>query len=380
MPALKALILVLVQLVLASGIAPGKTISEKLQSLHRWDSHWYSDIASRGYVSPVPPVAQGQESNVTHFPGYPLLIRATAAVTGAEGKWPALLASWLMAWLSWCYVFALFNRWKTPPLRQGLSIMLLAGFPTALFMVAAYSESLFMAAILGFVYWTGRPGAVGWALAALHGSTASATRIAGIVLAFMIPRQWKKPQAWALNGVALSGLLLFFAYCSKKFGMWDIYLVRQRMGWGNEPRLSALALPASYAPRFSNWLDYNSFGKGMNAVLLALLLALTVALAVKYKRRVPLRHVEGLQFLALSLGLFAIFIVTMSANGFHLVARYDYPIWFFAVLGATSLFQDDCYNRRESAAITAILSLCAGGMVWLQCHFLRIFTEGGPVI
>ena len=60
MVVLKALFVVLIHLALVSGAAPGSTVSEKMQCLHRWDSHWYSDIATRGYVSTVPPVPRGE--------------------------------------------------------------------------------------------------------------------------------------------------------------------------------------------------------------------------------------------------------------------------------------------------------------------------------
>ena len=368
---LKALFVVLIHLALVSGAAPGSTVSEKMQSLHRWDSHWYSDIATRGYVSTVPPVPRGEESNVTHFPGYPLMIRAVTVVTGATGKWPALIAAWLMAWALWFYVFALFQRWRVGALGQGLASLLMMGFPTAFFSVAAYSESLFLAAILGFVFWAGRPGPLSFGVAAIHGVAATATRIAAVVLAFAVPR--------VLNALAMLGALAFFAYCQAKFGMWNIYLVRQDMGWGNKTTFSALFSPSSYAPHFTHWLDYNEFGKGMNLVLLLVIIAIFGFLALGMKRGRALHH-EGLRLLSIAVGLFALLIVSLHATGYHLVARYHYPIWFLLVLGATGVFSGKKTAGAPRPLLVAATAICAVAMIWLQCHFVRIFTEGGPVM
>src|SRR6266478_1825937 len=55
--------------------------------------------------------------------------------------------------------------------------------PAAFFLVAGYSESLFLMALLGFIYWSAAEGSSAKFWAAVHGIVMSATRIVGIVCA-----------------------------------------------------------------------------------------------------------------------------------------------------------------------------------------------------
>src|SRR5260370_23309192 len=50
------------------------------RSLLQWDSRLYADISERGYRSTVPPIDDGEASNVAFFPGFPFFARAVALV------------------------------------------------------------------------------------------------------------------------------------------------------------------------------------------------------------------------------------------------------------------------------------------------------------
>src|SRR5207249_8092520 len=75
------------------------------------------------------------------------------------------------------------KRWNiSAPLQVGGALLILT-HPAAFFLIAAYSESLFLMALLGFIYWSSAQGRASKVWAALHGVVMSATRIVGIVCA-----------------------------------------------------------------------------------------------------------------------------------------------------------------------------------------------------
>src|SRR4029453_3273517 len=100
------------------------------------------------------------------------------------------------------------------------TILILAN-PAAFFLVAAYSESLFLMALLGFIYWSAAEGRTAKVLAAVHRGGMSATRIIGIVCAaFPLVRSafqtgcrgLLKPGKWLRENQAAVGLT-FVAAC-----------------------------------------------------------------------------------------------------------------------------------------------------------------------
>ncbi|MFN8174904.1 MAG: mannosyltransferase family protein [Solirubrobacteraceae bacterium] len=135
----------------------------------RWDSVWFLDIASGGYAP--------EAARAAFFPLYPAL----AAIAGAPAGSPligGLLVSWgaLLAGLAAVHRLAardLGERYAAP------ALMVLAWFPSSLFLSAAYSESLFLALSAG-TFLAARRGA--WACAGVLGALAAATRSTGVLL------------------------------------------------------------------------------------------------------------------------------------------------------------------------------------------------------
>jgi len=135
----------------------------------RWDTTWFLSIAHDGYA--------GDTSRAAFFPLYPLL---------AQGIVGGLVLSLVCALLG----LAALHRLGTIELGDAparAAVWLVACFPMAFFLSAVYSESLFLALSVGAVLAarTDR-----WAVAALLGALASATRSAGVLLLVPLALLW----------------------------------------------------------------------------------------------------------------------------------------------------------------------------------------------
>ena len=162
-------------------------------------------------------------------------------------------------------LFLSFLRTMEPAFHwQFLGALAILAHPAAFFLVAGYSESLFLMALIGFLYWSARGIATRTVLAAIHGIVMSATRIVGLpcALAPLVKRIWELGAAslrnvrdWLPNygdgpsclaARPCSAALGFFVYCQFRWGHWDIYMLTQQFGWGIEPDYLAIFKPSSY--------------------------------------------------------------------------------------------------------------------------------------
>jgi hypothetical protein len=248
-----ALLLTLAQVVMVSLVGG-------YRGLHQWDSNWYARIAAEGYPEDLPRERE-RMAEVGFFPGYPLAVRAVARLTGLPVETATLVAAQLAACGVWAYVLLFLRRDRVPVPLAAASVFLLVAHPSAFFLAAGYSESLFLCATLGFVYWSSAGGPAGWLLAALHGVVMTATRIVGLPLA-VVPlllalvslvrgeRPWGDViRAGVLGAVACLGGLHFFAFCQWQYGRWDAYMYAQVAGWGVAPDYLALLKSSAYCPR-----------------------------------------------------------------------------------------------------------------------------------
>src|SRR5471032_3344550 len=121
--ALLAAAITLGQVGLFLSVAPGRSLGERCLSGFQWDSVWYADIAQRGYVSTIPPVANGALSNVTHFPAYPMGIRVVIRAFGVNDRVAALATAQLCAWGFWMYVVLTLKRWSLQGFAATLAVI-----------------------------------------------------------------------------------------------------------------------------------------------------------------------------------------------------------------------------------------------------------------
>lgn len=134
----------------------------------RFDTNWYLNIAQRGY---------SDAASAVYFPLYPFLIRVVGALVGN-----ALFAALLISNLALIGALAMLYRlsdalFGVPSARRTLAYGLL--FPTAFFLQAAYTESLFLFFALAAFDFARRDK---WIVAALFGALAALTRLQGALL------------------------------------------------------------------------------------------------------------------------------------------------------------------------------------------------------
>ena len=246
-------------------LAPEGPFSFRYQTLVQHDGYWFANIIDRGYQTIVPPINHKvmEVSNVAFFPAYPALAGAIRAMSGVETETALLIAAQLAAWAFWTYFFLFCARWKISPTLRFFGALSILAHPAAFFLVAGYSESLFLMALIGFIYWSGAQGRAAKFMAAVHGIIMSATRIVGVpCAAFPVVRAvcnngwgalrdvrgWFRNYGSAVIGMATAilGAVSFFVYCQFRWGRWDMYMLTQAAGWNIEPDYFAVFRPASY--------------------------------------------------------------------------------------------------------------------------------------
>src|SRR5205085_7098730 len=137
-----------------------------------------------------PAGAHGQ-TNLAFFPGYPIAARVVSRLLHTSAALSLLITSQLSACVFWGVFLHALRQWRVTSSVAAAAIALIFCHPAAFFMVVAYSESLFFASLLIFLFWGARARLSVGALvaAAVGGYIASATRIVGAPLA-AIPLLW----------------------------------------------------------------------------------------------------------------------------------------------------------------------------------------------
>ena len=161
-PLLAGLFVTLVQIFVAVVlIAPPGPLSFRYDTLIQHDSYWFANIVDRGYDTHGS-ADQPQDDGGFQRRVFPGLSRACAALLryGLHlSTYDALLiTAQAAAWGFWSYFFLFCDRWKISPLLQFFGALAIVAHPTAFFLVAGYSESLFLMALFGFMYWSSARG------------------------------------------------------------------------------------------------------------------------------------------------------------------------------------------------------------------------------
>ncbi|HTU16816.1 MAG TPA: hypothetical protein VMG10_02035 [Gemmataceae bacterium] len=248
------LLLTVLQVLVACLLSGRDNLHDAYLSLCQWDTYWYSTIVEGGYNA-VPNVRG--EANVGFFPGYPCLTRQLRTLTGLPTADALLLTAQLSCWAFWSYLLLLLSSWGVSRRMALAAVLSVLAYPAAFFLVAGYSESLFLACALGFLYWSEREGPFAAGLAAVHGFGMTATRLVGLPLAVYpvakillgaapgsgppLRDRLARCTVPLLIGLATAGGgLSFFLFCQARFGCWNLYMQTQHMGWGVTPDYLAL--------------------------------------------------------------------------------------------------------------------------------------------
>lgn len=257
------------QLALAFYLSPAHRPADVYANLCHWDCAWYSSIVHDGYHSPVPPIAQKPEvSNVAFFPGFPILGRVAHVSFGMKPELALVLIAQICAVLFWATLWMTLRSWQVSYQGSMLVVLGMLSHPAVFFLIAGYSESLFLATLLLFIFSAqesfrlkfGKQSAWG----SVSGFMMSATRIVGIpVSIFPLLNGFSKtvlnrrpfPPKLFLRTVLTSllaslGALTFLAYCKLKYGRYDLYMETQRIGWGIVPDYAAILKWKEFAYTF----------------------------------------------------------------------------------------------------------------------------------
>jgi hypothetical protein len=392
-PLLAGLIITLLQLAMAMGLlAPEGSFSERYATLVQHDSYWFMNIVDRGYQTIVPPIDHKvmEVSNVAFFPAYPAIAAAFRYGLNISTGTALLITAQLAAWGFWSYFFLFCRRWNISTALQICGALLIAAHPAAFFLIAGYSESLFLMALLGFIYWSIAEGRSAKFCAAAHGIVMSATRIVGIVCAafplvrsvfqtrwrgLFEPKPWfrKEKPAIVMTLVAGFGAVGFFTYSQLRWGHWDIYMLTQAAGWGIVPDYLAVFKPSSYrwfVPALNDPTEASQMSMTLGAVLFV---GIAICeLSIRRWAGLPIR--AGIYFCA-----FVIYYLSVSGVAcvdMESMLRYEFCAHALIVLAFLNFVRQfrvpPVLVRAFGIAAVALLSaagLCVQG--WYVWNFTR---------
>jgi hypothetical protein len=331
-----------------------------LAKLCQFDSTWYARITEHGYQGTVPPTFNADQNNAGFFPGFPAFVTIVRSATGLPTKAATLIAAQLSCVVFWTYVFLFFRRWLVPIQVAVVGTLFLAAQPCAFYLIAGYSESLFLASLLGFLYWSNRGGLLAWWLAASHGFVMTATRMVGfpvVVGPFLVSLLMlgiKRPhgtsrsvdsrsmlRAAGLAATASLGGLFFFAHCARTFGRWDLYMQTQKL-WGVSPDYLAVFYPEIYRiflPEVSvgGFLDPKELSR-LSVPLTAAVLSAVIALEICGVRRRPgcIIATRAVLYWA-ALAMFYTSICGVYSVRMNSMIRYVFPVYVMLVLAVVHL-------------------------------------------
>src|SRR5215470_10001226 len=394
-PLLAGCIVTILQIVMAVALlAPEEPIAERYSALVQHDSYWFMNIIDRGYQTVVPPVDHKvmEVSNVAFFPAYPAIAALIRNAFNIRSGTALLITAQLAAWGFWSYFFLFCKRWKVAASLQVCGTLLILANPAAFFLVAAYSESLFLMALFGFIYWSTAEGRTAKVIAALHGIVMSATPIVGIVCAAfplvlsVFQTGWRellKPGKWLRENLAAVGLTLlaacggiaFFILCQVRWGHWNLYMLTQAAGWGIVPDYLAVVRPENYRwfiPALNNPTEMSQLSMTLGAMLLVAIAVVELIPAIRRRAGLPVR--AGIYFCAAT--IYYLSVSGVACVDMESMLRYEFIAYALIVLALLNFLRQfrtaPVWERAFGTAAVALVSaagLCVQG--WYVWNFTR---------
>jgi len=394
-PLLAGFAVTVLQIVMAVALlAPEESIAERYSALVQHDSYWFMNIIDRGYQTIVPPIDHKvmEVSNVAFFPAYPAIAALFRNAFNIRTGTALLITAQLAAWGFWTYFFLFCRRWRVASSLQICGTLLVLANPAAFFLVAAYSESLFLMALLGFIYWSTEEGRTARILAAMHGIVMSATRIIGIVCAaFPLVRSafqtgWRgllKPRKWVRENLTAVGLTIvaacggigFLVLCQLRWGHWDLYMRTQAAGWGIVPDYLAVVRPESYrwhVPELNDPTEMSQLSMTLGAVLFVVIAICELIPAIRRRAGLPVRG--GIYFCAAT--IYYLSVSGVACVDMESMLRYEFSAYALIVLALLNFLRQfrtsPLWVRAFGTATVALVSaagLCVQG--WYVWNFTR---------
>jgi len=213
-------------------LAPGRGLLDEgiLDMWTRLDATRFAGIAEHGYASPSDPNAPA------YFPLLPFLMAGARAIR-LDPIVAAMSINTIAVFVAFVYLHRLVEE-EFDPETARRAVWYLAFFPTAVFLVAPYSEPLFLAGAIPAFYYARRQR---WHLVGLPAAVACAARFAGVFLLFGLAVEFLQQRSFSRQRVAtasvslLTGALpiaIFFFYLWRVTGSAWRFFEAQRHGWG----------------------------------------------------------------------------------------------------------------------------------------------------
>ncbi len=342
--------------------APGpwpSAIAQEAPPLARWDSGWYYQIAAEGYRYDR---SQAQ-NNIGFYPLYPVLTRWSARLLHQPLFTVGIGISLIGLLGALFFLSQLTEAWGD---RADVvpTISALLFYPTAFFLAAAYTESLFLLTTTA-TFWAARSRR--WWLCGLTGAAACLTRFNGFlillpILGFIgkaVEGHWRKIRTghlFALFGT-IAGAAAFPLFLWRRWGDPLLYVHSKATGWSQRPSppwrlfervlrdgIERLQAPGSGGGQLIFWLEVGS---------LLLFVGLT---AILFKKGLAL---EGLYCAATLLLLFC----SGTLDGIHRYVLALFPCFF--VLGRALRRSPVLIFAYSFAGIGLGVSLMARFVKWL---------------
>lgn len=315
-----------------------------------WDGASYTVIATNGYFDPTEPQVW-----IAFFPGLPVVVRAVAWVaTGgqvtlftaqAAGVLVATSASLIATILLFGFTEARYSRSAAV-----WAAVLLMVWPTAIFLNAVYTESLFLALALGAWYcaWRGR-----WWWAGLLCAGASFTRINGLILAgallvLMLTQASRGKVTLSVSKVlavccGALGTLAYFLYLYRSTGDWLAWSHALEKGWLRHSASPFEGLQGTLQNIATQTDPFQKTQSVVDIFAVALLLVFAAYLAAR-------RHVPEFAFTVVTLAVLA------SSTEYLSVMRYTVIVFPIFVIGG------DLLSRSREWVSTMVVTLSG---VWM---------------
>ncbi len=204
------------ELIPPEALTPSLWADRLLRSWARWDGGWYIDLANFGYAAPD----RQEIGYIVFFPLYSHLVRAVAFLfTFGKFSYTALnIAGIIVSSLATlaCFV-GLFKlaRLDYDDETSRYAVIYMAAFPMAFFMLAVYTEALFMALAV-WAFWAGRQQR--WWLAGLLTGLAILTKNQGLILVGALGLEYLHQIGF--NPLKINRRILAFGLPILAFGGW----------------------------------------------------------------------------------------------------------------------------------------------------------------
>lgn len=187
-----------------------------------WDGQWYQTIAQHGYPSTLPTSEGGavQQNAWAFYPLFPLMARAGMAVTGLD--FPAVGSTIaLLCGAGAAVLMGLLLRERIGDPAAYLVVALWASFPASVTLQLAYTESLAMLLLVGYLYALARERwLVATVVALLVGLSRPIAVPLGLVTLVVVVLRWRARRERPLTAGTYAAMLAALVGCGVAGLLW----------------------------------------------------------------------------------------------------------------------------------------------------------------